>query len=43
MEVCGSDCAHVGTVGGNHHVIPIDWIKSADDKVRQSANDAMAQ
>ena len=45
MEVCGSDGAHVGTVGGSHHVIPIEWVESVDDKVRlkKSANDAMPQ
>ncbi|HET7803700.1 MAG TPA: DUF2171 domain-containing protein [Pseudolabrys sp.] len=31
--------------GGQHHVIPIDWVDKIDDKVRlkKSARDAMAQ
>jgi hypothetical protein len=31
--------------GGQHHVIPIDWIDKVDDKVRlkKTAKDAMAQ
>ena len=31
--------------GGEHHVIPLDWVDKIDDKVRlkKSARDAMAQ
>ena len=31
--------------GGQHHVIPLDWVAKIDDKVRlrKSARDAMAQ
>jgi len=31
--------------GGQHHVIPADWVDKVDDKVRlkKSAKDAMAQ
>jgi hypothetical protein len=31
--------------GGQHHVIPADWVAKVDDKVRlkKSAKDAMAQ
>lgn len=31
--------------GGQHHLIPVDWIDTVDDKVRlkKSARDAMAQ
>ena len=31
--------------GGQHHVIPLDWVATIDDKVRlkKSAKDAMAQ
>jgi hypothetical protein len=63
MEVCGSDCEHVGTVdymdgsdkikltksdpksGGQHHIIPLDWVEKVDDKVRlrKSAKEARAQ
>jgi hypothetical protein len=32
-------------LGGQHHVIPLDWVESIDEKVRlkKSAKDAMAQ
>jgi len=52
MEVCGSDGAHVGTVdctkelnGGEHHIIPLEWVDKVDDKVRlkKPARDAMAK
>ncbi len=31
--------------GGQHHVIPLDWVEKVDDKVRlkKSAKDAFAQ
>jgi hypothetical protein len=31
--------------GGQHHIIPLDWVKKIDDKVRlkKSAKDAMTQ
>ena len=31
--------------GGQHHVIPLDWVEKIDDKIRlkKSAKDAMAQ
>ena len=31
--------------GGEHHVIPFDWVENIDDKVhlKKSAKDAMAQ
>jgi len=31
--------------GGQHHLIPVDWVDKIDDKVRltKSAKDAMAQ
>jgi len=37
--------ASIPKSGGEHHVIPLDWVDKIDDKVRlkKSARDAMAQ